>query len=164
MDRQEIKDLLEKARFELPVISTNIPTRKLIGESLDLLEQQPTASKFTKTIRHNLRIQGRAGDTHRLGNIYAELLKKACDRLDTAEATNKELKATDKTHLSAFNGLQERYLQLESRIKGLLEALEEADRDFYYIHQHPEDAHTDSYNFMEKVKQASNQRGIDKEK
>ncbi len=38
--------------------------------------------------------------------------------------------------------------------KELLEALEEASSDFYYIHQHPEDAHTDAYNFMEKLKKA----------
>ena len=36
----------------------------------------------------------------------------------------------------------------------LLDACKEAKRDFYYIHQHPEDAHVNSYNFMEKVKAA----------
>ena len=35
----------------------------------------------------------------------------------------------------------------------LKEALEEAGRDFYYIHQHSEDAHEDSYKFMNKAKQ-----------
>lgn len=87
MDVQEIRRLLEKARFELPVISTNIPTRKLIGESLDLLEQQPTASEYTKRIRTEpydpkwkhtviLRTEDRDG---------------LCDRLDTAETRLKVL-------------------------------------------------------------------------
>ena len=98
------------------------------GTEYYLVEKEPS-SEFTEKIRHNLRAQSRAGDTHRLGNIYAELLKKACDRLDTSEASRKEL----------------------------LTALEEAADDFYYIHQHPEDAHTDSYNFMEKAKQAAKQ-------
>ena len=52
-------------------------------------------------------------------------LLEACDRLDASEA----------------------------KVKELLETLEEASSDFYYIHQHPEDAYTDSYKFMEKIKQ-----------
>ena len=63
------------------------------------------------------------------GRLAAKEALDLCDRLDTSEASR----------------------------KGLLTALEEAADDFYYIHRHPEDAHTDSYNFMEKVKQATKQ-------
>lgn len=43
---------------------------------------------------------------------------------------------------------------LDASNEKLKETLEEASRNFYYIHQHPEDAHTASYKFMEKVEQA----------
>ena len=44
--------------------------------------------------------------------------------------------------------------QLQAENKQLREALQEASTDFYYIHQHPEDAHSDSYKFMNKTEQA----------
>ncbi len=95
MDRQEIRRLLEKARFELPVISTNIPTRKLIGESLDLLEQQPTAVEWTKLWRERLE---NSITLYKIGKSPDEWFssivtgfQEACDRLDRAEAINKEL-------------------------------------------------------------------------
>ena len=59
-------------------------------ESVRSPKQLP-ASDFTKNIRHNLKVQGRAGDIHRFGNTYAELLKEACDHLDRSEASRKEL-------------------------------------------------------------------------
>ena len=94
-----------------------------------------------------------------------------CDRLDTSEAENRRVNAgwAMESQLRE-NLLQENYsyevgkkaLQTkletsEASRKELLTALEEAADDFYYIHQHPEDAHTDSYNFMEKAKQAAKQ-------
>ncbi len=54
-----------------------------------------------------------------------------------------------------FQTIKDRLDESEASRKELLTALEEAADDFYYIHQHPEDAHVDSYNFMEKVKQAT---------
>lgn len=93
MDIQEIRRLLEKARFELPVISTNIPTRKLIGESLDLLEQQPTASEFTKEIQKKYGISltiARDNPEKKQWEAERDLIE-ACDIIDTAEARLKVL-------------------------------------------------------------------------
>ena len=57
----------------------------------------------------------------------------------------------DKDTLDAYRTQTIRY---HARIAELERALEEAETDFYYIHQHSEDAHGDSYEFMTKAKAA----------
>ncbi len=64
-----------------------------------------------------------------------------------------KLKAKDEL-LFAYESVKAPVNPLLSINKDLRIALEEAKSDFYYIHQHPEDAHVDSYNFMEKAKAA----------
>jgi hypothetical protein len=133
----QITDLLEKRKqTEICHEHTERNTCPCCGrwvrafdEALAILKQpkaQPS-SEFKATVAKFLR-EFEVVDEAR--NLYGvrDILHEACDRLDTSEASRKEL----------------------------LTALEEAADDFYYIHQHPEDAHVDSYNFMEKVKQAGN--------
>ena len=100
--------------------------KKLADQALDFLKQQPTAGEWTKLWRERLE---NAITLYKMGKNPDEWFssivtgfQEACDRLDRAEAENIELKAADKTHLSAFNGLQERYLQLESINADLLVA------------------------------------------
>lgn len=156
MDIQEIKEAIEFIET-IFAIADNDESKQTKGEpepcfqkikrladqALVLLKQQPTASEFTNRIRtepynpkweHTVIIQTEDRDA-------------LCACLDTAEATIKLFK----------RGMEQKHKlwrKAEAIKTDLLEALEEAERDFYYIHQHPEDAHTDSYNFMEKVKQA----------
>ena len=78
------------------------------------------------------------------------LLNGMLSRLDRTEA---ELKAKDEI-IFAYESVHAPINPLLAINKDLLEVLEEASADFYYIHQHPEDAHTDSYNFMEKANAA----------
>jgi len=88
--------------------------------------QQPPAGEFTKAIRSKLLdVALYCGGVDSTAEPFQDL-RDLCDRLDRAEAENIELKAADKTHLSAFNGLQERYLQLEDINADLLEACEYA--------------------------------------
>lgn len=93
---------------------------------LTFLKQQPTKSEFTKKVRES--VQDRESVISKITDIrilaIIGWIPQLCGRLDSAEAENIELKAADKTHLSAFNGLQERYLQLEARNKDLLAACE----------------------------------------
>ena len=88
MNIQELIELLEKAIFELPVISTNIPTRKLIGEALDHLEQQPTARKFTKKFRKLIKLSEDHLSINKIGRLQM-YGKEACDIIDSAEARRK---------------------------------------------------------------------------
>jgi len=113
---KEIRDLLEKARFELPILSTNSPTRKLIGEALDLLEQQPkdetakffeqtkeqpTASEFTTKVRRRIttdkQLISTVEDTKEMipylviASEALDRLAKACNHLDRAEASKADL-------------------------------------------------------------------------
>lgn len=85
MDIQEIRDLLEKARFELPVLSTNIPTRKLIGEVLDLIEQQP--SELTEKLKR--RLPNVLPDSYEgmksLCATLTDTVKEACSIIDSFE-------------------------------------------------------------------------------
>ena len=69
------------------------------------------------------------------------------EKLQQLQAENEQqadFMALSKKEMDAFQTENER----------LKEALEEASRDFYYIHCHSEDAHTDSYTFMGKVDEA----------
>lgn len=107
---REIINLLEKARFELPILSTNIPTRKLIGEALDLLlfGEHPLMGEFTKEIRQKVNCTAKVDYLH-LGEIanWAVISKdilELCDRLDTAEARLKVLPDL----LEACEGLMEK--------------------------------------------------------
>lgn len=59
------------------------------------------------------------------------------------------------TVISQLTESQADYIvQIINGHKKFKEALEEAGRDFYYIHRHSEDAHEDSYKFMSKVEQS----------
>jgi hypothetical protein len=128
MDIQEIIDLLESIikYYTKKDGCSRAPmyVKQQVDQALTLLKQQPTAGEFTKTIRHNLRVQSRAGDTHRLGNIYTELLKKACDRLDTeTEVSLKSLEACTLANIENAK-LQSRLDTAEAINKDLLEACE----------------------------------------
>jgi hypothetical protein len=92
--RQEIIDLLEKIKNSRTVtgptderLSVILELKEIASQALTLLKQQPTASEFTNRIRTEpydpkwkhtviLRTEDRDG---------------LCDRLDTAEAINKDL-------------------------------------------------------------------------
>lgn len=49
--------------------------------------------------------------------------------------------------------------QLQAKLDRAEAKLEEAGKDFYHIHRHPEDVCIDSYNFMEKYKAKSKKEG-----
>lgn len=143
-----------------------------LKQVITLLKQQPIEGELTKLLRRYSR-------TCASGPIVQNALNEAADRLDSAEARLKKAlepivewygggtegnRSDIEILTDVVSDLQKdraevlkqakRIKELEARVKKLLEALEEAADDFYYIHKHPENAHTDSYNFMEKVKQA----------
>lgn len=62
-----------------------------VDQALTLLKQQPAAGDFTKECRELLR-KGVVDEQWEI----ATLLRKACDRLDRAESTNKDLLAACK--------------------------------------------------------------------
>ena len=80
---QEVIELLEKAIERLSVIDTM--SECLVRQALESLKQQPAAGEFTKNIRDVLAIMKGDGKFHQI------VMEEACDRLDRAESTNKDL-------------------------------------------------------------------------
>ena len=110
-------------------------------------KQQPPAGEWTKKIRdyiadfiyaeqHGVAMQ------HKPRCLEKDLIE-ACDHIDRKDKI-----------IWAYESVHAPVNPLLAINKELLKALEEASIDFYYIHQHPEDAHTDSYSFMEKANAA----------
>ena len=115
---KDIIDLLEKARFELPILLTNIPTRKLIGEVLDKLREapeQPPANEFTAKVKLN--IQNWASVISKITDVrilsIIGWIPQLCDRLDNSEASRKDLLET----CMFGDMLEKKYFEPQSEIE-----------------------------------------------
>ena len=86
---KEIIDLLEKiqSNLKLCLLHNHEEEQKYVDQALTLLKQQPTAGEFTKKIRSFVKMY--ENEIPKRAEIT--FLKEACDRLNRAEAINKDL-------------------------------------------------------------------------
>ena len=98
MDIQEIIDLLEKASGDICEAQMSREkfdslslARQKIAHALTLFKQQPTAGEFTKKLRNDIGKYKYGYQDKLKVSAIVEQSEELCDRLDRAEAINKEL-------------------------------------------------------------------------